>query len=100
MKEMMHGRTTFVIAHRISTVKQADLVLVLEHGRITQRGTHAELMAQEGHYRQIAEVQLYGDEEPPGSETNPSHMKRVKGERPPAAAGPRDPVEIGAADKV
>ncbi len=100
MKEMMHGRTTFVIAHRISTVKQADLVLVLEHGRITQRGTHAELMAQEGHYRQIAEVQLYGDEEPPGSETNPSHMKRVKGERPPATAGPRDPVEIGAADKV
>jgi ABC-type multidrug transport system fused ATPase/permease subunit len=99
MKQVMHGRTTFVIAHRISTVKQADLVIVLEHGQVTQAGTHAELMAQDGHYRQIAEVQLYGDEEPPGSESNPSHMKRLQSQRP-TVTGPRDPVEIGASDKV
>ncbi|HMB95158.1 MAG TPA: ABC transporter ATP-binding protein, partial [Tepidisphaeraceae bacterium] len=57
MRFVMYGRTTFIIAHRISTVKQADLVLVLEGGRITQSGTHAELMNQDGHYREIAAVQ-------------------------------------------
>jgi len=62
MRLVLHGRTTFVIAHRISTVKQADLVLVVENGQITQSGTHAELMSCDGHYREIAEVQLYGDE--------------------------------------
>ena len=58
MRFVMHGRTTFVIAHRISTVKQADLVLVLENGRVTQAGTHRELLEQDGHYRYIAAVQL------------------------------------------
>ena len=66
MKFVMHGRTTFVIAHRISTVKQADLVFV-EHGRITQSGTHDQLMQQDGHYREIAAVPLYGDDEGPAS---------------------------------
>ncbi len=78
MKFVMHGRTTFVIAHRISTVKQADLVLVVEKGRITQMGTHEELMNEEGHYRDIAAVQLYGDEEIPKEAEHPSHMKRVQ----------------------
>src|SRR5439155_26309938 len=63
MKFVMNGRTTFVIAHRISTVKRADLVLVLENGEITQQGTHEQLMKQAGHYRDIAAVQLYGDED-------------------------------------
>ena len=63
MRIVLFGRTTFVIAHRISTVKQADMVVVLENGRITQTGTHAELMQCDGHYREIAAVQLYGDEE-------------------------------------
>ena len=62
MRLVMQGRTTFVIAHRISTVKQADLVLVVENGRITESGTHAELMATDGHYREIAAVQLSSDE--------------------------------------
>src|SRR4029079_4377232 len=62
MRAVMHGRTTFIIAHRISTVHSAHLVLVVEHGRITQMGTHQQLMEQDGHYREIAEVQLYGDE--------------------------------------
>jgi len=58
MRFVMKGRTTFVIAHRISTVKQADVVIVVEHGRVTQVGTHDELMEQPGHYREIAAVQL------------------------------------------
>jgi ATP-binding cassette subfamily B protein len=90
MRVVMRGRTTFVIAHRISTVKQADVVLVIEHGRITQRGRHEELMRQDGHYREIAAVQLYGDE-PLGDEEEdsdaPSHMDRVRdGRRVTAAA--------------
>lgn len=74
-KAVMHSRTTFVIAHRISTVKRANLVLVLEHGRITQMGTHDELMKQDGHYREIAAVQL-GDDRVAAE--HPSHMKRVQ----------------------
>jgi ATP-binding cassette subfamily B protein len=79
MRFVMHGRTTFVIAHRISTVKQADLVIVMERGRVTQVGTHAELMEQPGHYREIAEAQLFSDETAPSSSADaPSHMKRVQ----------------------
>jgi ABC-type multidrug transport system fused ATPase/permease subunit len=62
MKHVLFGRTVFVIAHRISTVKQADLVIVIEEGRVTQVGTHKQLMEEEGHYREIAAVQLYGDD--------------------------------------
>ncbi|MCJ7709182.1 MAG: ABC transporter ATP-binding protein, partial [Anaerolineales bacterium] len=51
------GRTTFIIAHRIQSVMQADLILVLDHGRIVQRGTHQELVSQSGIYRQIFDVQ-------------------------------------------
>lgn len=61
MDLVLAERTTFVIAHRVSTVKRADLVLVVEDGRITQMGTHDELMEEEGHYREIASVQLNGD---------------------------------------
>lgn len=79
MRMVMRGRTTFVIAHRISTVKQADLVIVVEKGRITQMGTHDQLMAEEGHYREIAEVQLFGDDEIRGPrEDLPSHMDRQR----------------------
>lgn len=76
MKFAMQGRTTFVIAHRLSTVQAADVVLVLEDGRITQHGTHAELLSQEGHYREIAAAQLYADEDLRQAES-PSHMRRV-----------------------
>ena len=79
MKFVMWGRTTFVIAHRISTVKQADLVVVMEHGKVSQIGTHAQLMEQDGHYREIAEAQLFGDEVPAENLSDaPSHMKRVQ----------------------
>ncbi|MBK7896755.1 MAG: ABC transporter ATP-binding protein [Anaerolineaceae bacterium] len=55
---LMNGRTTFVIAHRLSTVRRADLILVLEKGQIVARGTHEELLAQSSHYQEIYNKQL------------------------------------------
>jgi ABC-type multidrug transport system fused ATPase/permease subunit len=63
MIAVMRGRTTFVIAHRLSTVRRADLILVLENGAIVEQGTHQELMAQRSLYRDIYELQLRPQEE-------------------------------------
>jgi ABC-type multidrug transport system fused ATPase/permease subunit len=87
MKFVMAGRTTFIIAHRISTVKAADVVLVIENGRITQQGTHVELMQQGGHYREVARVQLSPDDteaatpKKPADVDSPSHVKRIRDEK-------------------
>ncbi|HEY6042659.1 MAG TPA: ATP-binding cassette domain-containing protein, partial [Anaerolineae bacterium] len=60
--ELMRGRTTFVIAQRLATVKRADLILVLDGGRVVQRGTHGELLEQGGLYKQIYDLQLKDQE--------------------------------------
>ena len=63
MAQVMKGRTTFVIAHRLSTVREADLILVMKDGEIVERGSHIELMAHQGIYRGIYELQLRPQEE-------------------------------------
>jgi len=54
MDQLMQGRTTFVIAHRLSTVRNSDLIVVLEHGKIVEQGNHNELLAQKGRYYQLS----------------------------------------------
>ena len=63
MVNVMKGRTTFVIAHRLSTVREADQILVLKEGGVVERGNHHELMAKRGIYRDIYELQLRPQEE-------------------------------------
>jgi ATP-binding cassette subfamily B protein len=62
LNQLMVGRTTFVIAHRLSTVRRADLIVVLDNGEIVERGTHKELLEQDGLYREIYELQLRDQE--------------------------------------
>ncbi len=63
LSTLMEGRTTLIIAQRLSTVKQADLILVMEQGHIVEKGTHSQLMALNGLYRQIYDLQLKNQEE-------------------------------------
>jgi len=58
LDKLMEGRTTFVIAHRLSTVRRADMILVMDGGQIVQRGQHAELLKQGGLYKEIHDLQL------------------------------------------
>ena len=59
---LMEGRTTFIIAHRLSTVRRADLILVMDEGQIIERGTHLELLQQDGLYQEIYDLQLRDQE--------------------------------------
>jgi ATP-binding cassette subfamily B protein len=59
----IRDRTTFIVAHRVSTLRRADFIIVLENGRIVQRGTHAELLRTPGPYRRVAAIQLVDSRE-------------------------------------
>ena len=63
MEKLMEGRTSFIIAHRLSTIKRADRILVIESGRITEQGTHAELLRARGHYYRLYTTQFRAERE-------------------------------------
>jgi subfamily B ATP-binding cassette protein MsbA len=69
LANLMAGRTVIVIAHRLSTVRRADKIVVLDHGRIQEMGTHQDLLRQEGIYRRLHELQFADVLEPAKRET-------------------------------
>jgi ABC-type multidrug transport system fused ATPase/permease subunit len=71
LRRLRHGRTTFVIAHRLSTIRSADQILVIEGGKIVERGTHAELLAANGRYRHLYDKQYIN----PGEDFTPEPPK-------------------------
>ena len=87
LRTLRHGRTTFVIAHRLSTIRSADQILVLEGGEIVERGTHAELLAKHGRYRQLYDKQYRFEQDRfvnPGEDFTPE----------PEAAAPVSPAPL------
>jgi subfamily B ATP-binding cassette protein MsbA len=64
LRRLMRGRTTVVIAHRLSTVMGADLIAVIEHGRLVEQGTHGALLARGGSYARLYERQFAGQHAP------------------------------------
>ena len=75
LQTVMEGRTTFVIAHRLSSVRNADMVLVMGSGKIVQKGTHSELINSEGPYKDIYELQLKPQEDEQGQGLNMNVME-------------------------
>ena len=93
IERLLAGRTVFVIAHRLSTVQRANQIVVLDRGRIVERGDHAGLLARDGLYRRLHDLQ-FAD--------LPAGAERGAGAHHPAERGPRSetdeaPLEVGGA---
>lgn len=78
MNRLRQGRTSFIIAHRLSTVRDADLILVMDHGRIVEQGTHSSLLSVDGHYRHLYEAQFRGADREAGA-TRPQRGRHAAG---------------------
>lgn len=66
LSRVVKGRTTFVVAHRLSTIEQADRIIVMDRGEIVEQGSHVELLAKDGHYARLHAKQFNDDDTPPG----------------------------------
>ncbi len=86
LETLMRGRTSFVIAHRLSTIKSATQIVVLQHGEIIERGTHPELLQQEGYYYNLYSMQFLN--QPEADELRPPHLESVP---PPPVLAPAAP---------
>ena len=75
LQKKQQGLTTFIISHRITTLSQADMILVLEDGRLTQQGTHEQLCREEGLYRRINNIQNALEEELTLARAEPANKK-------------------------
>jgi len=87
LNELMQGRTTFVIAQRLRTVMRADQIIVLDRGKVVQRGTHAELLTMDGLYRQIFDLELKDQEEALGEIAANERRQALEGSSPAIAGG-------------
>jgi len=93
LRALRQGRTTFVIAHRLSTIRSADQILVLEGGEIVERGTHQELLAKRGRYRQLYDKQYRLEHDRfvnPGEDFTPEEERAVPEKRDAGFGVPRD----------
>ena len=94
LANLMKGRTTLVIAHRLSTVRRADRIVVLDGGRIVEEGAHAELLTRRGLYRRLHDMQYFAENDPAAAgrrrPREPAEHDRVRAAPggPSAATGP------------
>jgi ATP-binding cassette subfamily B protein len=86
LSELMKGRTTFVIAQRLRTIMRADEIVVLDRGKLVERGRHADLIEQHGLYRRIFELELKDQEEALGHDTGTVDGAVANGHRDEVAA--------------